>query len=133
MAPPKEPIDFRLDAPLTCLEEAIFLMEKREDMMPKLAGKRVEIVDKKTHFLRLLREHLESKNNAKNKSGSPMHDSQEKISYFRGTIPEWAIPESDEELYSSTEEVKLPEKYSFAYKSVPLPSIQNTLQKFVNL
>ncbi len=122
---------------ISCLEEAIFMVELEEDLIsPVEREENPELIDKFTFYLNLLG--CNSSNSRQSKTATSKHSNSsvpakvKEVSY-RGRVPEWAKPVSGEELYSDTEQVLLPETYHFPYSSVPLPSIQNTLQKFVNI
>jgi hypothetical protein len=107
-------------------------MEMEEDLIKPMERKDnfSENTDKFAHFLGLLKARsgvgaAQFKRKAKSKNSK-------EISY-QGRIPDWARPVAGEVLFSDEEEVRLPESYLFPYSPVPLPSIQNTLQKFVNI
>lgn len=135
-----------LDSPISCLQEAIFVMELEED---SVSGKEDCIPDirdkvvfyqalllakhrKQDALLRLAQAGISQRARRLKSAATTSRD----ISY-RGTVPEWAKPRPGEPpLYSSddaADTVRLPKAYRFSYSPVPLPSIQNTLQKFVNI
>lgn len=132
----------RLDS-ISCLEEAIFTADLEEDLIAPVERDEsvAELNDKFEFFRELLLKHFGAEGKGKSQTrhlsraendSKRIKEARKEISY-RGSVPDWARPEAGEELYSSDEEVDLPETYCFPYSPVPLPSIQSTLQKFVNI
>ena len=79
-------------------------------------------------------------NNNNNKKNENENETINKV--YQGSVPKWAELVAGEKLFSSEDEedapenetrAKKPENYRFAYKSVPFPSIQKTLKKYVSL
>lgn len=152
-----------IHTPPTCLQEAIFHMEELEDLydpielednIPEPVNK-----DKVEHYRQILVQY-DSAINSKSSGGkcpfsasqksadnnnNKEHENETTNKVYQGTVPKWAQLVTGENLFSSEHEEdaqesetrakqpKRPEKYRFAYKSVPFPSIQKTLKKYVSL
>ena len=144
--PPK----FHLGAPLTCLEEVIFMMDELEDIYDPVESEDniPEILNKPDHYRKILSAIAAGKmstkkgkcpfgfkNPNKQKKSPPKKAQLSKTEIHKGTVPKWAKLKPGEEIFSSSEEAEdeLIEKYRFSYTQVPFPSIQDTLKKYVSI
>lgn len=142
-------------SPLTCMQEAIILLDKWEDdnLEITIEEEIPEFVDKAEKYRQIL---LLKSRKAKKEGKCPFnyfnssHDSKDKdhhnsktktkkgdTSYlpsrptrlFKNSLPKWLELGPGERLFSSEEEPE-PDTYRFLYKQVSFPSIQKTLRKF---
>lgn len=133
-----------LSTPPDCLQEVVFYMDELEDIHNpvKIEDNIPEIVNKVElyrHVLVKLYEYKTGKQKGKGrcpfgfKSKNEVEENPVKI--YKGTIPKWAALKPGEEIYTSDDDSKSErvEKYRFAYKQVPFPSIQDTLKKYVSI
>lgn len=130
-----------LSAPPDCLQEVIFYMDELEDSHDpvELEDNIPEIVDKVEFYRHILIRLNEFK--AGNKKGKcpfgfkAKNESTNPVKVYQGTIPKWAELKSGEEIFPSDDDPEWGkmEKYRFAYKQVPFPSIQDTLKKYVSI
>ena len=132
-----------LSTPPDCLQEVIFYMDELEDVNDPidLEENLPEIVNK-VEFYRHVLVKLYDFKKGKKKGKCPFgfkSKNNERVEYsvkiYQGSIPKWAELKPGEEIYPSDVDSKWEnvEKYRFAYKQVPFPSIQDTLKKYVSI
>ena len=133
-----------LSTPPDCLQEVIFFMDELEDIHDpiSLEDDIPEINDKVEYYRHILIKLKELKTGKKKgkcpfgfKGGKDANAKSVKV--YQGSIPNWAESKPGEKIYSSDDdedgEWDKIEKYRFAYKQVPFPSIQDTLKKYVSI
>lgn len=132
-----------LSTPPDCLQEVIFFMDELEDINdPIYLEENVPEIINKVEFYRHVLVKLYEFRAGKKKGKCPFgfkSKNEATVEYsvkiYKGSIPRWAELKPGEEIYSSDVDSKWEnvEKYRFAYKQVPFPSIQDTLKKYVSI
>jgi hypothetical protein len=133
-----------LSTPPDCLQEVVFYMDELEDVHNpvKIEDNLPEIINKVEFYRHILVKLYEFKIGKKKKKGkcpfgfkSKKEAVNDSVKIYKGSIPKWAESKPGEEIYTSDADSKWEnvDKYRFAYKQVPFPSIQDTLKKYVSI